>query len=344
MESRPARRRDDPDSRDIELMALVVDDESSSCAYVAGLMRQHGIRSVTETDPAHAVEMAETHAFDLAVIDLRMAPIDGMELIARLRRAPWGADMYCILLTAQDDLDTKIRAIRAGFDDVIGKTVDPPELNAKLLAARRIVARQRKLDLALTELRSLANQDPLTGLFNRRYLFEELDRMLSRGKAVSLILFDLNDFKLVNDTYGHLVGDRVLRDIATVLMRETRQQDLLARYGGDEFLLVLEERDLEEANRVAERIAAQVAALSWTVEEARFSLSLAFGSASSTLLETPAVTPLMEVCDQDLYKSKYLRKKVAADFNYQYESRGDARLHPIRITPVMARRLREGKV
>lgn len=344
MESRPSRRRTDPESREIELMALVVDDEASSCTYVAGVMRQLGIRSVTETDPSHAVEMAETHAFDLAVIDLRMTPFDGIELIARLRRAPWGADMYCILLTAQDDLDTRIRAIRSGFDDVIGKSVCASELNAKLLAARRIVARQRKLDLAVTELRSLANQDPLTSLFNRRFLFEELERMLARSTApVSLILFDLNDFKQVNDTHGHLVGDRVLRDIATVLMRETRQQDLLARYGGDEFLLLLEAEGVEAAARVASRIASQVARLSWSVDEATFSLTVAFGCASSALLESPDVTALMEACDRDLYKNKYLRKKSAVDFDYRYEPRVDARVHPLRLNPVLARRLRESK-
>lgn len=338
------RRRTDPGTREIELLALVVDDDPDSCAYVGTLLRRIGIRSVTETDSASAAELCDRQAFDLAIVDLRMSPLDGLELVSRIRRGHWAADMYCILLTAHDEPATRIEALRAGFDDVISKSVEEAELKAKLLASRRIVARQRKLDLALTELRSLANQDPLTGLFNRRFLFEELERTLARGHAVSLVLFDLDDFKIINDTYGHLTGDRVLRDVAAVLMRETRQQDLLARYGGDEFLLILEGAAAEEAAAVARRVADQIRLLSWTADAATFGLSMTFGVACSSLMEDARAEALLEACDRDLYKGKFLRRSPEAAFDYRYTPKGDARIHPIRLTSVLTRRLRSGRI
>lgn len=326
----------------IELSAIVIDDDADTCAYMAALLRRSGIRSIIQTNPLRAAEVAEHSAFDMAVIDLRMGPIDGFELIRLLRRAAWGADMYCILLSAVDDVGTRASALRAGFDDVLSKKMEEVELSAKLVAARRIVARQRKLDLALTELRSLANQDPLTGLFNRRFLNEELERILARKQTpTAAILFDLNDFKLINDTYGHLAGDLVLRDVAALLMRETRAQDVLARFGGDEFVLILEDTSLEEAAAIRDRIVSRVPDLSWNLGEAAVSISVTAGIATSELMSPATVDTMIEACDRDLYKGKYLRRKGDPHFDYSYPRR-DATVTSIALPTGAEKKTRQG--
>ena len=322
MDTRAKRRRSDSDDHPLQMTALVVDDDPDCCLRVAATLRGLGIASVTETSASDARELIRTRAFDLAVLDLKMGEVSGLDLMAEIRRSPVGVDMHCTLLTGHDTLETRVRALRDGFDDVIGKSVTPEELTARLLAAKRIVSRQRKLDLALTELRAVANQDPLTGLFNRRLLFDELERLVSRGSAnLNLILFDLNDFKSVNDTQGHVFGDRVLREVAAVFLRDTRDYDLVGRYGGDEFLLLIENASIDEAGRVAGRLADEIAALRWTAGEKTYSVSASWGIANSSFLDNPSAVRLLEACDSDLYASKFMRNRGPDNFSYDYEKK-----------------------
>src|SRR6185295_7303334 len=113
--------------------------------------------------------------------------------------------------------------------DFITKSDSELAVAAKLSAARRLVSRQRRLDNAVRELYGLATCDELTGLYNRRFFFAETDRMLAEGRGVNLVLFDLDDFKGINDTFGHMAGDRILRDIGSMFMSRTRRDDLVAR-------------------------------------------------------------------------------------------------------------------
>lgn len=316
------RRRTDADDHPFEMTALVVDDDPACCLRVAATLRGLGVGSVTETGVPEARELIRTRAFDLAVLDLRLSGATGLDLMAEIRRSPVGVDMHCTLLTGHDTLETRVKALRDGFDDVISKSVTAEELTARLLAAKRIVARQRKLDVALTELRALANKDPLTGLFNRRLLFEELERLLSRGsESLNLILFDLDDFKRINDTEGHVFGDRVLRDVAAVFLRDTRDYDLVGRYGGDEFLLVIDTTTVEESGRVAKRLAAEISRLEWKIDDRTHRISASWGLANSSFIDNPTPTRLLEACDRDLYAAKYMRGRSDEAFNYEYDRR-----------------------
>jgi diguanylate cyclase (GGDEF)-like protein len=236
-----------------------------------------------------------------------------------MRGNPRCADVYALMLTAHEDLDTKISALRAGFDDFLMKSTTDIEMVAKIGAARRLIVRQRRLDTRVRELYGLATRDELTGLFNRRYFFTEAERLLSEGAVVNLVLFDLDRFKEVNDTFGHLAGDRILRDVGAQYLRHTRNQDIIARYGGDEFVLLVAGAALEEVEHISRRLAEELSSMQWTFGEDTLRIGVTAGIASSPLLEHPTVAQLLNACDRDLYKNKWIRTHPDLDPSlYEY--------------------------
>src|SRR6266550_550278 len=186
------------------MTALIVDDESSYRSYISTLAERVGFTVQEAIDGPTALGMLSQTTFDVLIVNLDSPGISGLERIA-----PHGT--YAILLTSRDDVDKKIAALEAGYDDFLSKSATELEVVAELVAARRLITRQQTFDHLVRDLYGLASRDELTGVFNRRFLFAETEKLLSSGTAATLVLFDLDDFKRVNDTFGHLVGDRVLR-------------------------------------------------------------------------------------------------------------------------------------
>jgi two-component system cell cycle response regulator len=299
------RRRTDVDSTGLPPMrALVAEDDDNYAAYIATLLRRFGFDVTVTADGNAALAAANEHPFDVAVIDYAMPGMNGLELISALRTLHNCTDLYALMVTAHTELETKVAALRLGYDDFITKSTGDTEMVAKLGAARRLVQRQRRLDATVRELYGLATRDELTGLFNRRYFYAEAERMLADGCRITLALFDLDDFKSVNDSYGHLAGDQILRDVGTLFLRATRADDLIARYGGDEFVLVATQESLDEVLGLAARLNAEIANQRWTFGDHTVSVGATSGVASSALYETPTLGQLLAACDRDLYKNK----------------------------------------
>ena len=318
----PHRRRSDVDSNGTpQLRALVVDDDNNYRAFVSTLLTRFDFSVVHAADGDEAVTHLADCAFDLLIIDCEMPKLNGLELIERVRANRRCADIYALMLTAHEDLDTKITALRAGFDDFIHKSTVDAEMVAKLGAARRLVMRQRRLDTTVRELYGLATRDELTGLFNRRYFFTEAERLISEGSVVNLVLYDLDHFKHVNDTYGHLAGDRILRDVGALFLSRTRAQDIIARYGGDEFVLLVSEAMLTEVEHISNRLAQDLCKLQWSFGDDVVHVGVTTGIASSALLEKPTVSQLLNAGDRDLYKNKWVRHHPDLDpALYEYPS------------------------
>ncbi len=172
----------------------------------------------------------------------------------------------------------------------------------------------------------LATRDELTGLFNRRYFFTEAERRLAEGAPVGVVFFDLDGFKEVNDTFGHLAGDRILRDVGSLFLRRTRHEDLIARYGGDEFVMLVASKSPTEIERIAARLCDEIGAMQWTFNATTIQVGISNGIAASTLLERPALELLLEAGDRDLYKNKWLRAHPAIDpALYKYDHGGAVR-------------------
>ena len=306
------RATDAGDGNQEALRLLIVEDDPDYRAWLVAVTRRIGFSVDVASDGREALERLSEQSFDIAVIDQEMPRMTGIELIANIRAQERTMTLYAMMLTARGEMETKLTALEAGFDDFLSKASAEAEITAKLVVARRIATRQRALDTTVRELYGLATRDELTGVFNRRFFTTEAERLLASRSVVNVVIFDLDDFKRVNDTFGHLTGDRVVRDIGMLFDRNTRPEDLVARYGGDEFVMLISHIGQDDLQRMVDRLAGKVRALQWsTGTEPPFSIGVSSGMASSRLFTQPTLTLLLDAADRDLYKHKPERDKSA---------------------------------
>jgi diguanylate cyclase (GGDEF)-like protein len=281
--------------------ALAVDDDPSYLRLINHVLEQAGFEVTLAPDGATAIDLLRSSDFDLVLIDLKMPNLDGFETLDGIRERR--DEIYAILVTGNDELETRMAAFSRGFDDFISKSTDASETLAKLRAARRILAMQRKLKAENTQLMQLAMTDQLTGLSNRFYFFNRARQLTSGDSLIHVVLLDLDQFKVVNDRYGHLVGDRILADVGATLRSETRTGDVIARFGGDEFVMLVSEATPEEALVLAERLVAQVSEMRWKVSGEEIKVGCSFGI-SSTIGREKSLPQLLLECDRQLYDNK----------------------------------------
>jgi len=230
---------------------LVVDDNDGIREVVKMHLTMAGHEVIEAENGRLGVETAIEHHPDLIILDVMMPEMDGMEACSQIRTDPACAAVYVIMLSARGETSDKVDGLNTGADAYLTKPFEPDELIAQVNAGLRT-----------TEDRRQAMYDLLTGLFNRRAFDDLMHRELSlrdrHGHTLSMVMIDLDHFKSVNDTYGHHIGDAVLRDLADILRDVCRSSDLPCRWGGEEFACLLPQTDLENALKVAERLRAAV--------------------------------------------------------------------------------------
>ena len=321
------RRQAGSEAASTPVRVLIAEDDPDYRTYLVALTRRLGLIAETANDGTEALEKLQADHFDLLISDYEMPRYDGLELIRTIRATDGLNGLYAVMLTAHDDVPLKIEALTAGYDDFLQKTCTEVEMMAKVTAARRMLSRQRALAHAAHEWQGIASHDELTGVFTRRFFFAEAERSLAEGRAIGVVLFDLDDFKRINDTYGHLTGDRILRDIGALLVSRTRHGDVIARFGGDEFVLLVINLPLDGMRVVANRIAEDMHELQWTVGEVTLNVHATTGVGSSTLLPNATMDQILEVADRDLYANKWLAKNTNATaeelYRYQQERAAD---------------------
>jgi two-component system chemotaxis response regulator CheY len=284
---------------------LAVDDDAAYLRYLSHVLGNAGFNVEVAYDGIAAVErICKGGGVDLLLIDLAMPGIDGIETVRRIKEQPHCSALYTILLTASNGTDTKLRALESGLDDYLSKTSPAPEIVAKIRSAARRLEMERRLHLQNEQLQTLALTDELTGIANRRAIFRAGEDVLNAGRILSIALFDLDQFKSINDTYGHLAGDRILADVAASLKHNTRYGDVIGRYGGDEFILLLPDTDLEEARQIADRLQSKIRQLSWTILDTPVAVSAQAGIAQSPTAGTTTLHDLLAQCDRGLYGKK----------------------------------------
>ena len=241
-----------------ETRALVVESDRGTREDLVAALEAAGIE-VAGADSLGAAEakLAE-RAAELVLVGLQVGGEDGLRFVARLR-AKEATRQVPILLVMEDlDLPFLAKSLDLGVTDYVVKPIDANELRARA----RTQLKRRRYHLALKALLehsvSMAYTDPLTGLYNRRYFMAHLERKLAErsetGKPLTLMMVDIDRFKLVNDTHGHAAGDAVLAQVARRMVERLRDIDLIARFGGEEFAVVLPDTDVEEALAAAERL------------------------------------------------------------------------------------------
>lgn len=309
MQPVPGRRHLDgaqPEAPTVKV--LVVDDDPGFREWLAALLRRAGLSADVAGDGVEALESLGKGTFDLVISDLEMPKMDGLMLIRHIRGNPQLAHQYAVMLTSHEDLDSKLTALTVGYDDFLPKSCGEAEVVAKVLAAKRMLTRNRMLSAAASEWQSIASRDELTGVATRRSLIEAAVGALGEGRAVGIAILDLDDFKPVNDTFGHLTGDRILRDIGALFLHRTRSNELIARYGGDEFVLLVCDLPIDDVAGAAQRLVAEIEALSWSSGDATFTIRVTAGVAHSTLIENVSFERLLDAADRDLYARKWIKK------------------------------------
>ncbi|HVT03505.1 MAG TPA: diguanylate cyclase [Thermoanaerobaculia bacterium] len=301
------RRRSDPNDETarIPIFVLAVDDDPAYLRLIELFLKEVGFHAKVAGGGEECLEKMRLQDFDLVLIDLTMPGMSGLDTLKAIRREEKLRHVYSMALTARDDLNTKIAALNAGFDGFLGKSISNDEMLARLKSTRRLLATQKRLRRQNTALYHMAITDALTGIGNRRFFFSRAEEVRAAGaKNVSVILFDLNLFKMINDGYGHLTGDRILADVGGVFRDHIREGDVVARYGGDEFAMIVIGVTKEEGARVAQRMCERVSALRWRTENSEISITMAHGIANSEYHPGASVMDLIAICDEDLYRRK----------------------------------------
>ena len=284
---------------------LVVDEDPERARALAeDLASEH--RPVIETEPEKAL-MSARGPIDLALINIASRGFDALRLVARLRSGDHSRQVPILAAVDFEARDRVLKALDLGVNDLIAWPVDPLELRVR---ARALIRRKRYSDYlrdTVAQSMELAVTDQLTGLNNRRYMMGQLDALLERisagGDPVSLLMLDIDHFKRVNDTWGHTLGDEVLREVAVRLASSVRAVDIPCRYGGEEFVVVMPATRLSDAARIAERIRAAIAGEPFRVGDREIAVAVCLGvSASDGVEDRPE--SLIRRADEALYEAK----------------------------------------
>ena len=284
------------------MKVLIADDDPISVLYLQDMLHEWGYEVLVVADGVSAAEiLRQPDGPVLAVLDWMMPGMDGIDVCRVIRDSVKDRYIYMIMLTSRTEVEFIVAAMNAGADDYIAKPFNSEEMQVRVRAGSRIVSLEM-------ELRLLANRDALTGISNRRAILETLQREMDRRsrtqEPTAVIFCDLDHFKRVNDVYGHLAGDDVLREVTRRMTANLRPYDAFGRYGGEELLVVLPNCGTEGALVVAERMRAAVAGAAVSTQYGEIAVTVSMGVAAA---EEPAPTTLavlLQRADGALYQAK----------------------------------------
>jgi len=238
---------------------------------------------------------------DLALLDWHLPGLDGLDVMRRIRKLSQGTYVYTVMLTTKTQKQDRITAMEAGADDYLSKPVDPTELRSRINVGKRIIEMQQSLRFAATH-------DLLTNLLNRSEILAALEREFARGgreaKPATVILADIDQFRRVNDTLGHAAGDETLKEVARRLKVDLRPYDVVGRYGGEEFLIILPGCNLEHGARRADEIRRMVSKDSIVTPFGASSVTVSMGLTITTGRRDRDVSEFLREADQSLCAAK----------------------------------------
>ena len=285
---------------------LIVDDQRASRVELAEMVESLGYRALTAESGLEGIRLAREARPSLVLLDLVMPDVDGFKVASAIKAQPRFVPV--ILLTAHSDIESKRRGQMAGADDFLSKPVMLPELQIRIAAMLRIGQLTAELDAANCRLAELAHTDPLTGLANRRRFDElfsaEYDRARRYRRPLAVLSIDIDLFKQVNDTWGHAVGDEVLRAVASALLGALRQTDQIARTGGEVFVVLAPVSTVAGALALGERLRRRIEAVAMATSAGEISKTVSIGAATWDGAGTIDPSRLLQLSDEALYQAK----------------------------------------
>jgi two-component system cell cycle response regulator len=288
--------------------ALVVDDWDHGAARVQGALGKDGVIVARARDEVEAMQLCNSLPFDLIVLNLSIASNDPLRFAARLRAADETHQIPLLLIAEPDQRDRVLRGFALGANDWLLQPLDENELRARARNQIRRKYYQDRLRADLGHALEMALTDPLTGLYNQRYLARHLAGLLAppAPRALAVLMIDVDHFKQINDRFGHPAGDRALKLIADTLRARTRVFDTVARYGGEEFVVVMPGSDEAEARAVAERLRVAVEEIAFEPEpRLAHRLGVSIGIACRPAgAEGVSADSLVNAADRALYLAK----------------------------------------
>ena len=309
-------RKVDPKDRRI----LIVDDDPDSLSIIAEALRWDGYQVQTAISGPEGLDLIQRWNPDLILLDVNMPGMNGIETLKDLRQR----EQYVSVMFISGNTSTEhvIEGLDSGGDDYIPKPFDPLELLARVRTQLRIKDLNDQLRSANDRLKELVDTDDLTGLYNMRSVYQRLESEIQRarrfGRQVCVVMMDMDYFKTVNDGHDHLFGSFVLSEVGAVIRRSIRNIDLGARYGGDEFLMILTETNAEGAAKFCERLRTTIGSHTFKSgkDEIQLTCSVGFAITPSGDNQTDA-RGLVRTADHALYEAKRIGRTCVKSVEIQ---------------------------
>lgn len=293
---------------------LLVEDDPIQAAATKDILQNAGYDVALAIDGISAIKSVKTNKPDIILLDVILPGLDGYDVCRWLKIEESTRGIPVIMLTIKKDLSDKISGLNIGADDYLPKPYNELELNARIYASLRTKALQdelrtknKQLEDLLCKVEYMAITDVLTGLYNRRRFHDVLAKEFGRSKRystpLSLIFMDIDHFKSVNDEYGHLMGDRVLGELASIILKNIREIDTAARYGGEEFTVILPNTKKEDVVCFAERMRISIEKHVFPdIHDRTITVSIGISGIPDTEIDTE--DKLIRHADAALYRAK----------------------------------------
>lgn len=280
---------------------LVVEDNMLNLKTLKKILQDEKYEVFTLDDGLGVVEKARIKKVDAILLDIMIPEIDGFSVCQLLKEDPETRDIPIIMVTARTDREDLKRAFELGAFDYIKKPIDKIEVLARLSSALSYSEQQKRLKM-------MAMKDGLTGLYTHTLLLELLKKECSKAQrhknSIAFLMIDIDYFKKVNDTYGHIVGDKILRLTADTLKINSRESDIIGRYGGEEYGVILQDITLDNALYVCERIRSSVEEIEYKIDDQRIKITISIGMAYKEPAANADYQKMIIEADKALYRAK----------------------------------------